>query len=680
MNKDEITQRIEGLIRSYEELKSQNRIKGTNEEATKQHFILPLFEAIGWNVRDINEVYPEEHVKNQGRADYAFKLNGRTQFFLEAKALGADLDDDRWAKQAINYSWNKGVTYAVLTDFESIKIFNAQRIEKADLIDKLILEIPYTEYLENLEELQLLSKESFVRGELDAYSEKYGKKDKRVSIVTTKLYEDLNECREILSEELGACNSTESRDDLDEGVQKLLDRLIFLRVAEDRKIEEPTLLPMINEWKASKGKETLFESMVRKFRELDEIYNSNLFSPHPFEKWEDYADATEKVVKVLYGKHGYYEYDFSVMPADVLGTVYENYLGHRLSQSKKGLTVDKDAKKRKEQGIYYTPSYIVDYIVRNALGPVLKQCKSINDLQKIKVLDPACGSGSFLIKALEVITEKYKDFGVTTDENLKLSIIINNLYGVDLDSQAVEITRLNLLVSALEERRKLPDLIKNIKNGNSLTFDWHGEFPEVFKQEGFDVIIGNPPYIKEFVSKEAFDDLHKSPYYQGKMDLWTMFGCISIDLLKNDGVMGFIAPNNWISNAGASIFRDKVLNDGELKTFIDFGDYKVFEQAGIQTMIYIFDKKKPSKKYTIEYLRIIDKNITEDKLIGAILGEKAKIDIEPEKLIGKNISFSTTETTPIFDKLREKGNFELGENEVGQGMSQPQISIFLKMT
>ena len=171
MDQNEITQRIKELVQSYEKLKSEGRLKSINEEATKQHFILPLFEALGWNVRDINEVYPEEHIKNQGRADYAFKVNGRTQFFLEAKALGANLDDERWAKQAINYSWNKGVTYAVLTDFENIKIFNAQRIEKRDIIDKLIFEIPYTEYLENFEELKFLSKESFEKGLLDVWAE-----------------------------------------------------------------------------------------------------------------------------------------------------------------------------------------------------------------------------------------------------------------------------------------------------------------------------------------------------------------------------------------------------------------------------------------------------------------------------------------------------------------------------
>ena len=215
--------------------------------------------------------------------------------------------------------------------------------------------------------------------------------------------------------------------------------------------------------------------------------------------------------------------------------------------------------------------------------------------KKIKVLDPACGSGSFLIKALEAIAEKYKEFG-SDNEHIKRQILLENIYGVDLDMQAVEIARLNLLINSLDTKEVLPMLDKNIKNGNSLIFgtdeelekqfgknwrdkkpfNWQEQFPQVFKQGGFDVIIGNPPYIKEDVNKNAFDGLHNSSYYQGKMDLWTMFACISIDLLKDGGTMSFIAPNSWVSNAGASIFRDKILREGELKAFIDFGDYKVF--------------------------------------------------------------------------------------------------------
>ncbi len=282
-------------------------------------------------------------------------------------------------------------------------------------------------------------------------------------------------------------------------------------------------------------------------------------------------------------------------------------------------------------------------------------------------MDPACGSGSFLIKVVDIIAEKYKSLGYKDEELLKRQIIDENIYGVDLDPQAVEITRLNLLINALSEKTRFSPL-KNIKNGNSLTFDWKEEYPEAFKQGGFDVIIGNPPYIKEDANREAFNDLHSSPYYQARMDIWTMFGCICIDLLKENGELGFIAPSSWLANAGASIFRNKVLKDGELKIFIDFGDYKVFEQAGIQTMIFVFEKKQPSKKYGADYIKITDKNITEDKLVSDIFGKKARINIEPEKLFDENITFLTSELNPILIKLSKKANYYFKKEDIGNGI------------
>lgn len=692
-----VKNKIQSLIDKFKSLDSTQISKYTEEE-TKKGFIEPLFTALGWDFTTKDEISAEENQLSGGRVDYGFYLEGRIKFYVEAKSLKSDLHNEEYAKQAIRYSWNRGVDWAILTDFESIKIFYTQDPTQT-LFSKLVFEIGFDEYIDRFDQLWLLSKDSFKANELELYAQKHGKKMQKI-LVGDQLYKHLNECRQMLIEKLGTWNGIKDQKLLDEGVQKLLDRLIFIRVAEDRKIEDSTLIPLLRAWESNKNGKSLYESMIGKFRELDDVYNSNLFTEHPFERWDESPGVTEKVIETFQGKAGYYEYDFKIMPADVLGAVYENYLGHRLAASQKGVVLDKDAKKRKEQGIYYTPAFIVDYIVKNALKPVLDSCKSIDDLKKIKVLDPACGSGSFLIKALEVINDKYKEFGNKGDEYTKITILLENIYGVDLDEQAVEIARLNLLLSALETRMKLPKLDKNIKNGNSLIsgsdeelkryfgdnyrdkkpFNWEEEFPEVFNRDnpGFDVIIGNPPYIKEFVSKNAFEGLHNSPYYQGKMDIWTLFACISIDLLKKDGIMSFIAPNNWVTNAGASILRNKILRDGELKAFIDFGDYKVFDQAGIQTMIYVFQKQKPNKKYEIEYLRIADKNITEDKLITSISGKKQRIEIIPEKLIDKNITFTESDSTSIFDKLEDKRNFKLMDKEVGQGIVAAPDIYFLE--
>ncbi|MDP2830508.1 MAG: hypothetical protein Q8O21_00395, partial [bacterium] len=343
MIKEQAKIKIQDLISKYEAVKVGGKIGKYTEEETKKDFIAPMFEALGWNVFNRNEVTAEEQISGN-RVDYGFYLNGRIKFYLEAKPLKADLLREDYAKQAIRYSWNKGVTWAVLTDFEGLIVFNALSPEKS-LAGKKYLSFSYEEYLTRFDELWRLSKIAFSDDILDKEAEKVGKKLQKISVTET-LAKDLNECREILTDAFTQWNEKEDPHLIDEGVQKLLNRLIFIRSAEDRKIEPPTLMPLIHEYKASgkAGQVSPYQAMIKKFRELDETYNSNLFDEHPFEKWEEFGGATEKVIDILYGKKNYFEYDFSVIPADVLGNVYENYLGHQLKKSKEKESSGKNLK------------------------------------------------------------------------------------------------------------------------------------------------------------------------------------------------------------------------------------------------------------------------------------------------------------------------------------------------
>ncbi len=644
MNKIQAHEKVKKLISKYELVKTSDKIKRYTEEETKNAFIKPLFEALGWDFSEKDEVSAEEHIVSSGRVDYGFYINGRSKFYLEAKPLKADLNNEEYAKQAIRYSFNRGVTWAVLTDFEGIKVFNAQSLSTY-LGDKLYFELNYSDYLNRFDKLWELSKESFKDDLIDKKAEEAGKKLQKVAI-TDLLYKDLNDCRRLLTDILGKWNPDVPKNLLDEGVQKLLDRLIFIKVAEDRKIEDNVLVPLINQWRLMMGpnKPTLYQSMTNKFRELDNIYNSSLFKEHPFEKWEESGEALEEVLKILNGKKGYYEYDFSVMPADILGSVYENYLGYKLSQSQKGLTLHKDAGKRKEQGIYYTPTFIVDYIVRNALKPVLDKCKSVNDLKKITVLDPACGSGSFLIKALEVILEKYKDFNYQDTENLRIQIILENIYGVDLDEQAVEIARLNLLINALEQRSKLPSLENNIKNGNSLIsgtdeelekyfgknvrdkkpFNWEEKFPDVFKQGGFTVIVGNPPwvftregdfsnpekqYFGSFVEKLGLIQAEKGRNIQsGKLNLYSLFILKATALLRDEGTLGFVIPNNILRATNFDLVRKYILDKTKILEIVDLGE-GIFQGVTASSIILFLQKEIKNKLNNIKIIsNVIDLN------------------------------------------------------------------------
>lgn len=671
MDKKQSKELIARLVEKYQRIAEAGKINSYNEAQTRNEFIEPLFEALGWDMRNLttdNEVTTEENVSG-GRVDLAFRFNNIPAMFLEAKAMKVDLDEWKWAEQAINYSWNKSVTWAVLTDFESIKVFNAE-IPPKNISQNLFIEIKCQEYIDRFDQLWLLSKDSFEQKLLEKEAEKWGKLTQRKQ-VGDKLFEDLMSWRILLAKDFKRENNL-TNEELDEGVQRILDRLIFIRTAEDRKIEPNILLEILRGEKAN-----LYIQLVRVFRDFDDGFNSKLFAPHYCEEWKISDNIISEVINGLYETKDGYRYDFSAISTDVLGGIYEQYLG--FVQGRKA--EEKQKSTRKAQGIYYTPKYIVEFIVKETLGEVLKNTKE-KDISKIKVLDPACGSGSFLTAAYDRILETIKSPSLFT----KFSILKDNIFGVDLDAQAVEIAQLNLLLKVLTQKTKLPTLQHNLRVGNSLItegeekykpFNFNTEFKEAHSQGGFDVIIGNPPYIKEYTNKSAFDGLHDSPYYQGKMDIWTLFACQSIDLLKDGGYFSFIAPNNWLTNAGASIFRDKILAEGKIVKFIDFGDFKVFKDAGIQTMIFIFKKGKPKQSYQTVYAKVNDKNIGEDE-VKLFLHSNLKSDnpgitkfdalVTPKKLVGKNIVFSNQTNDEILNKIESKKNFELTEKEVANGI------------
>lgn len=694
MNKQEAKKQIEKLIKKYESL-SPAQLRKYNESMTCKDFILPLFEILGWDVynrKSYNEVTSETQVSGK-RVDYAFHSGGIIKFFVEAKKINVDLREEKWGEQAIYYAWHKSVPWTILTDFESIKVFNAEWDEVV-VERSLIFEIPHKDYLTD-DRLWYLTKESFEKVELDKYAEENFKKPKREP-VDKQLAKDLVRWRTILFDNLKAWNSDKSFNNRQfaEGAQILLNRLIFIRTTEDRGFEGQRLRELIRNYQENKSKIELIGELKKIFRDYNNWYDSKLFEEHICDTLEYENSFLADVISELYRNKKGMRYDFASINADVLGSIYEQYLGQIQQKEEKS--------KRKSQGIYYTPRYIVDYIIKNTLGELLKG-KSAYEASKIKITDPACGSGSFLIRAFDLLDDHIKrernQSGINSSINYarKIGVLTSNIYGIDLDKEAVEIAQLNLLLKVLEMRSQLPNLLNNIKCGNSLLsgtpkelekkfgkkwqdkkpFNWREKFSEVFKQGGFDVVIGNPPYIKEFVDKSAFDGLHDSPYYQGKMDIWTLFACQAIDHLKDGGYFSFIAPNNWLTNAGASIFRNKILKEGKIISFIDFGDFKVFKEAGIQTMVFVFKKEKPKKSYQTTYAKITNKNISEDA-VDLLLQSNLKASdggiikfgatLNPQQLMGKNIIFSDQTNDDILSKIEAKKNFKLTEKEVANGI------------
>jgi type I restriction-modification system DNA methylase subunit len=633
--KEEARNEILKLIDKYKKVVNMGKLKSYNEEMTKKDFILPLFRALGWSVEDGEEVTAEEKI-SRGRVDYAFRIEGIPKLFLEAKALKVDLNKKEFAEQAINYAWHKGATWAILTDFEGIKVFNAEW-KSANYLQNQFFGLTYNQFLDRFEQLWLLSRESLEKGLIDKEAEKWGKKAKKIP-VDKQLLNDLTRFRELLNKNILKNNSSKnlSGDELDEAVQRIIDRLIFIRTLEDKQLEAPCLQSLIRETKSKK----FYKKLNNLFREIDDIYNSKLFMPHLCEELIIDDDALEKIIYGLFKTlDNTVHYDFSAIDADVLGNIYEQYLGHILKKTAKRAKLADGKTHRKEQGIYYTPTYVVDYIVKNTVGELAKNKKF--DLRNIKVLDPACGSGSFLMKAFDylVTLDKQKNgdvdqtkldlTGASATYGRKVEILKNNIFGVDLDPKAVEIAQLNLLLKAAEKKHRLPTLQENIKVGNSLiedsniagdkAFSWEKEFNKIMDKRGFDVVIGNPPYINAIQLTKTLGqnvkNYWKNKYFsaKGTYDIYVLFFEQALNVCKEGGFVSFITPNKYLSSPYGKALRELICKNYKLVKVLDLSKIRVFEDPSVYPIITIIQKTKPNKGYHIITERIFSENVSDKK-------------------------------------------------------------------
>lgn len=626
MTKEQTKEKIQQLIKKYDSLNSQG--KKMNEENTKNQFIRPLFEALGWNFED--DVLLEDKISH-GRVDYNFQINGKTKFFLEAKPLKADIESYEYSKQATNYAWLKNINWAVLTDFEGIRIFYPA--ERGQV--KSCLRLDLKDYISSFDDLWILSKESFQNNLIEEKAVKWGAKPEKIK-VGEQLAEDMNTWRKNLYEHFKTWNSKLADQELDEGVQRILDRFIFIRSCEDRGLENDSLRSKYRIWEEQGRKGNFLAYLKPIFKEYKDNYNSGLFDDHPVMDWEISSECFDEIIDGLYRSKNFQEYDFSIIDADVLGSVYEQYLGNLLSKSDDG---DISKKKRKSQGIYYTPTFIVDYIVQNTLCRVLQE-KSPEEIANLKILDPACGSGSFLIKAFDYLyTQKikkknkprfkngkfallkkaFKNRDGVEDLSLiqKINILKNNIYGVDLDQQAVEIAQLNLLLKVLEKEKKLPKL-NNIRCGNSLiddpkivddkAFEWNEEFTEVMQNGGFDIIIGNPPYVRVDDLGEKEKNLWKKEFRvsTGKYDLYYLFLEKSLKLLKDGGFLGFIIPNKFCVADSAKTLRKMILDNSSIVSIVSVSEIDVFKDASNYPVLILIKKGEESREINISYAKNVD--------------------------------------------------------------------------
>jgi len=619
MTIDTAREKVRELVERYNQLVKEGKTQRFSEADVGSKFILPFIEALGWDIKNIDEV-KEQRRTLTGPADYSLNVNGVPKLVVEIKRFDESLDtvrmirgrEESYTEQAIRYAWHMKVDWVVLSNFSETRLYYSHAIKPRD---GLVIEFKHNEYLENLQKLWILSKESIVSGILDTYEKRRMRTE-----IDEQILGDLFVCRKILVDTISKNNPQLGREEIRESVQKIMDRILVIRVAEDKGIiGSDSLWKELDSWK-TRGLPTPFmRSLKSLFRDFDDVYNSKLFEKHACEDLRLDNEALEKVISTLYN------YNFDLISADVLGAIYEDYIGHILKEAEKGIDIVTDYGTRKEAGIYYTPTHVVEYIVRNALLPFLKD-KKPEEVSQLKVLDPACGSGSFLIKAFDVLKEYYESYnrnqrklGAPADltsftaliPNVEKRILAENIFGVDLDPQAAEIAAVNLMLKALKKGERLPLILgDNIKCGNSLIsgteeelkkhfeerweeekpFNWQDEFSQILSSGGFDVVIGNPPHGAKLSEEERNFLLERYQVAKGYKNTASLFIERSFQLAKEGGIIGLVIPKSLTFSQKWSVVRDFIFENFQLLEIADIS--KAFPGVLLEQIILLCQKKK----------------------------------------------------------------------------------------
>ena len=672
-----VVQLIETFDRNIEAYKKQPY----NETQVRREFIDPFFEALGWDVANkqgyapaYRDVIHEDAIKVGGATeapDYCFRIGEFRKFFVEAKKPSVDIKDDvHPAYKLRRYAWSAKLPLSILTDFEEFAIYDCRmRPKQADRASTARIQyLTYKDYIEKWDEIaNIFSKDAVLKGSFDKFTtEAKGKRG--TTTVDIEFLTELEKWRRELARVIALKNRKLSVQEINFAVQRTIDRILFLRMCEDRGIEHYGQLLGL-----STGRET-YQRLCQVFRQADAKYNSGLFHFRPEKGRPEPDELTPNITiddtPLKWILHNLYypqcPYVFHVLPPEILGNVYEQFLGKviRLTPAHQA-KIEEKPEVKKAGGVYYTPDYIVNYIVKNTVGKLCEN-KTPKQISDLKILDPACGSGSFLLGAYTYLLNYHRDWYVENGPEKhtkkiyqgrggqwfltiaeKKKILLYNIFGVDIDSQAVEVTKLSLLLKALEgesaetvgqtykmfHERALPDLGYNIKCGNSLIgpdfyenkdpgsidpeeyrrinpFDWKAEFPQMFsgKNPGFDVVMGNPPYVDSEWMTQYFPNERNYcvPRYRSASGNWDIF-CVfiekSLDLCKLSGYSSMIVPNKLGSVPYASAVRSILTVDNQLVSLRDYSRVPVFP-VSVYPIVYVSQRVSPKPVSTVYYERM----------------------------------------------------------------------------
>ena len=609
-----------------------------NETLLRSDFIDPFFELLGWDIKNNagkptneREVILEEALKanaseHSKKPDYTFRLFSERKFFLEAKKPCVSIESNNdTAKQVRRYGFTGKLKISVLSNFEYLIIYDTSvKVEKEDAFQKaLVKKYHYTEYEIKSEEIkQLLGKESVYSGAFETEWKEIESKINQYSIDNLFLNQ-INEWRKSLGSEIHIHEPKIDKQQLNDIVQSYLNRVLFLRVCEDRNLEDyQTLLKFANT--------NDFKALIKKFGQADKRYNSGLFDQLLKDKIvENISSVFWTIIKQLYYPES--PYSFSVFSSDILGRIYEIFLSEKLAVQDGAIVLVKKPE-NVDRDIITTPTFIISDILRNT---VLKKCqgKTDKEILKLKFADISCGSGAFLLELFQLLNDILIDYYLNNDKSkliqtnintyklpfeIKRELLLNCIYGVDKDYNAVEAAKFGLLLKLLEDedvnstnkvKPVLPDLSQNIFFGNSLLNpkqvtnkqDQVIINPFDFSNLRFDVIVGNPPYMKSEDMKNITPlelPLYKTNYDSAykQFDKYFLFLEQGINLLADDGILGYIVPSKFTKVGAGKKLRELLADKEHLHSVVSFGANQVFADKTTYTCLLILNKK-PQKTF-----------------------------------------------------------------------------------
>ena len=720
----------------------QQNIRQSKEEQFQEGFLRELFvKVLGYTLNPspgFNLITEQKNETNSKKADGAILIEEKVIGVIELKDHKTT-DLSKVEAQAFGYkSQHVGTRLVIISNFEKLRLYIDNAVDHREWNLFTLTETDFNELYLCLAWPQVLKATA-----LQMKAESVSSEDQ----ITNALYRDYSQFKRQLFADIlkqnpapDGCDEKEWQLLLFKKTQKLLDRLLFIFFAEDCGLLPPnSMMQIIDQWEQLRDMDAyvpFYERVKKYFGYMNtgfqgkkyEIfaYNGGLFKPDDI---LDNIKISDKLLVEHTRRLSTYDFESDV-DVNILGHIFENSLSEIEEVTQQITSGNTSAtSKRKQDGVFYTPQYITKYIVENTVGRLCTEKKQqlaiveeeyfsdqrrqlqtkkrlLGQLQQyrqwllqITILDPACGSGAFLNAALQFLIAEHKlidemEAKITGSaiefQGVENSILENNLFGVDINEESVEIAQLALWLRTAKPHRKLNTLNQNIKCGNSLisdpavagnkAFDWQREFPQVFERGGFDVVIGNPPYVnaievKKSYSTDEYNYLKKNyTTAKGTVDLYIYFFEKGLAMLKPNGVLAYITPNRYLSASYGTALRQLIINNYSFYQLIDYSDKKVFEDASTYPVITMLQNGKNksvlcgkfddiheliSKNYPSERLDIL-----ENSILGFLLNDKLPITL---KIINQSQALSVVGEINATSTAKEADDYAplISEKNVG---------------